>query len=103
MDELEQIPEEDIVDQALMGILNSELGDDPDDDDLDAASDILFDVVEELVDSDQIKEIPDNTAPEEEKAKWIAECLPIVKQSFADTLKELEGEEVEDGDTDSSE
>lgn len=87
--ENENVPQEDIIDLAVLEIVDSLVGPNASEDDIDDCVDEIFQLIENLEDEGQIRAIPENDASQEEMSSWISECLPIVKQA----IKTLQSEE----------
>lgn len=85
MDNEQKIPEADVIDDAFLEIIEDLVGDDGD---LDAASDVLFEVIELTVDSGQIAEIPESDVSDEEKKSWLEKSLPIIKTEIEKALND---------------
>jgi len=99
-----KIPEEeekpDVIDEALFDMLEELIAVDDDDEEfedrLDGASSIMFQVIGELVDEEEILEVPDDGETDGAKKKWIDESLPIIKERLENVLNALEqGEELD--------
>jgi len=84
----------DIIDEQLFGIVDDLLGENPSDEEVDQASDVIFDVVGGLIDSKEIEDIPDEDESESVKKKWIKESIGKIRKQ----IEELN----DNADTDSS-
>lgn len=102
----QKIPEQDIVDDALIELVDEVVGDGASEDEFDAGTDVVFEVVEDLVNGGVIEEIPDNAASDEEKKEWIEKSVPVVRAALESALGDplvSDGEDEEHGnDTDPS-
>lgn len=96
--ELDEVPE-DSIDKAMSEVID-ELTKSSDDSDLDTATDLLFDVIGDLVDDEKITELPSEDASEEEKAKWLEAHLATVKEELTKAWNDEEHEETADDDGD---
>jgi len=90
-----EIPQEDVVDKALLDIVHEVFGDDYDDEELDGALDVILAILDELIDTGDAEEMPENEAPEEEKNDWVARFRDKLKQAVIDgvTLGEPENDQ----------
>lgn len=102
MEELDQveIPEHDAIDEELLALIHELVGKDAEEEDVDTASNVLFELIEQLVDEEEISEIPETEASEKEKAEWIQKSMPVLKEAFALMLKQLADEEVDSTEED---
>lgn len=89
MEQQLEIPEHDSIDEALLGLLHQIVGEEAEEEELDAASNVLFSLMEQLVDEAEIEEAPETDGPEEAKERWIAECLPILSRALSELIAEL--------------
>lgn len=90
MTDQENIPDEqeveaDIVDIELEKIIDEIVGTEGDDDDFDRTADVVFDIIEELVDRGEIEEIPEDG--EEAKLKWMTDHLQVLKAAIKEALE----------------
>jgi hypothetical protein len=88
MMDLDKAPKEDLIDEALVEIIDELIGDDGDEEDFDAASDIVFEVIDSLVEQEQIEEIPDLTDEETVKSEWLSRFLPVVKEALMKAMND---------------
>jgi hypothetical protein len=63
-------------------------GEDPTDDELEDLSDLIFDVIEDLVNDEKIEEMPTEEASDEEKQKWLDDSLPKIGTELEKALRE---------------
>lgn len=98
MEELDQveIPEHDAIDEELLALIHGLVGKEADEEEVDSASDILFELIEQLVEDGEISEIPETEAHEGEKSEWIQKCLPVLKEAFEVMLKQLAAQDEEE-------
>jgi hypothetical protein len=96
MEDQVEIPEHDKIDDELLSLLHAVVGEDAEEDDLDAASNVLFSLIEQLVEDEEIEEIPDTDETDQEKEQWLEKCLPILKQAFDEVVQDMESEDFED-------
>lgn len=104
MENIDEVPESDVVDEALLDLIEEIAeGEEISEEEFDGVSSLVFDMAEKLVSSEEIKEIPDNDASEEEKLDWVQQSFPKLKEEVIHSLSE-EAEIVpeEDDDQDSS-
>lgn len=85
-DKPEGIPGEDVIDLAIIDIVEGLLGEEADDDAFDEASDVVFDIIGELVGRGEIKEIPDSDESEDNKQEWIKVAIPIISEAVKESL-----------------
>jgi hypothetical protein len=83
----EQIPSEDLIDQKLADLAEEMIGQDGDEEDFDAASDIIFEVIESLVDEEKIEEIPEGVSSEDQQS-WITKYFIMVKDGIHAALND---------------
>lgn len=91
-------PQEDVIDQTLIKLIDEIIGEEGDEEDFDGASDVVFSVIEELVDAGEMTEVPEPEDSDEVKQTWMETQLPILLEALKMALKGLRGEP-EDGDT----
>ena len=91
-----EIPEHDEIDEQLLVLIHKMVGEEADEEEIDAASNVLFSLIEQLVDEQEIIDVPEAEAPEEDKQTWLKECLPVVKEGFEDILRDLSSDEFEE-------
>lgn len=91
-DEL-SIPEHDLIDEELLEMIHEIVGEEAEEEEIDAASNIVFNLVEQLVEEGEMDEIPDTDANEEDKQAWLSSGLPVLKEAFALMLSDLASEE----------
>ena len=82
----DQMPQEDMIDIAFLDIIHSVLGDDLPEEDLDGASDVLLQVIEEMVDAGEMTEIPELDEAEDAKKKWLEDHLEKVRLAFSESV-----------------
>lgn len=82
----EQIPEADLIDDAIAALIDEMIGEEGDIEEFDAASDVVLDIMEDLANSDQIQDPPEQDEPEELKQKWLEQYFPIVKAEIHKAL-----------------
>jgi hypothetical protein len=86
-DNIDQIPEEDCIDSAIMDLIyNSPLGEEIPDQDFDDATSVLFDIISEFVDSGEMQEIPEHDEPEEKKQAWLKANLDKINSEFLSSV-----------------
>jgi hypothetical protein len=96
MEQQVEIPEHDKIDDELLSILHAFVGEDAEEEDLDAASNLLFSLVEQMVDDGEIDEIPETDVPDQDKNIWLEKCLPVLKQAFEEVVADMNSEDFED-------
>ena len=79
-------PQEDVIDVNIIAIIDAIIGEKGDIEDFDGASDVVFDIIEELVSSGEISEMPEIEVSDEEKNKWLETSMPIIKQAVQTAL-----------------
>lgn len=69
----------DQIDEALMQLLEIMTSEEPDDQEIEQASEYLYSVIGELVDEEEIDDPPVIEDDEELKTKWIEVAIPKIK------------------------
>jgi hypothetical protein len=82
----EDMPQEDIIDKAFLDLIHASLGEDLPEEDLDGATDVLLSIIEDLVDADEMTEIPEVEEPEDVKKKWLDDHLEKIKTGFSESV-----------------
>jgi hypothetical protein len=99
--ETEQAPESDVIDDALIAIVDEIIGPEGDEEDFDAASDVVLEVIEQMVDEGSIPEMPESDASDEAKKAWV-EKIPSIKEEIHNALNDgFMNSDEEDDDTNS--
>jgi L-rhamnose mutarotase len=93
MEDQVEIPEHDKIDDELLNLIHALVGKEAEEEEIDAASNVLFSLIEQMVDDEEMDEIPEAEASDEEKTKWLETCLPKLKTSFEQVLNDLNSEE----------
>lgn len=96
MDTQVDIPEHDMIDEELLTLIHALVGEDADEEEMDAASNLLFSLVEDMVEGGEIEEIPETDAEEDSKKAWLEKCLPVLREAFDSVLKDLASEDFMD-------
>lgn len=100
--ETEQIPAEDLIDKELSSIISGLVTDDSDEEEMDAAGDILFDIIEDAVEDGVIDDLPDYGDDDVVKQAWVDSNLEKLKATVIEALNDdLVEPEDADGDKNS--
>jgi hypothetical protein len=84
--DLTNAPKEDVIDAALIDLIDEIIGKEGTEEDFDAASDVVFEIIEEMVGAQELAEIPDNDAEDESKQEWLKRYYAILRQAVQEGL-----------------
>lgn len=97
--DLSDAPQEDVIDIALIDLIDEIIGEEGDEEDFDGASDVVFEFIEELVGDGEMPEIPDDHESDEVKQEWLARYLPVLREKIQKGLHDGFEGEPENGDS----
>lgn len=86
--------DQDEIDLAISEFVDKLVPSD-DDEEWEAVSDLVFDVVSDLVDDGKIQDIPAEDATPEEKQSWLSDSFPQIEASVKEAMDNEEPEETE--------
>lgn len=92
--EEQEVPQEDILDAAILDIVDELVGDEASEDDVDDCVEEVFQLLEQLEEQELIDPVPDNGVSEDVLKAWLDKNLPVLKQAIKEGL-EQSGEEQE--------
>lgn len=96
MDQVEDIPEHDKIDEELLSLIHALVGTEAAEEDIDAASNILFALIEKLVESEEMDEIPETEASEEQKQEWLDEHLATLRAAFDQMMQDMASDDFDE-------
>jgi hypothetical protein len=67
-------------------LIDEMLGEEADEDAFDEASDVVFEVIDDLVARGEIKDMPDNGVPVEQQQEWLTVSIPVIKEALKEAL-----------------
>lgn len=78
----------DKIDDALSGLLDEVLGSDPSDEAIEYISSLMFSVIEDMEDAEEIDPMPDEGSTEDEQAEWLETEFPKLKAKMIEASLE---------------
>lgn len=78
----------DQIDQALTEVLDAVLGEEPTEEQVEAISNLMFAIIEDMEEAGEIDPIPEEDVSEEEKVKWVEANLEALKSAVLEASRE---------------
>ncbi len=106
------LPVDDAIDQAFSALVlellglpadfdETSLSDEMSDefaDDLDEITDLIYEVMDDLIDQGEIVDVPDHEADDAEKQEWVEKAIPKIRVAAEAALKDSEEKDPKDSE-----